>query len=258
MTEDHHGSHRALFWSPSDDLRTLRSSINYVKKVRETVASGTVTIAVIGDPGCGKSKLLGSLLHEHPELLPLSLEQYLGQTESPQYTSFESALFDGPTVNDSCAWNFMSHSGQNRPADTPASPTAWTTGCGSEFDLRSGYTETSTDTLSMVRLPGFDKQYMTVGPILPRLALGHGLPNPTVHLTFHEDLIPASRMKELRRFIDGVLAALCFMLAIVLAALSRRPDALALLLLIISACLHYGRREDPDDFAPCPIRRCQT
>ena len=52
--------------------------------------------------------------------------------------------------------------------------------------------------------------------------------------------------------LDGILAALCLMFVLVLAALARRPDGLIFVLVMLAACLRYGRREEPDDHAFLP------
>jgi len=56
------------------------------------------------------------------------------------------------------------------------------------------------------------------------------------------------------RLIDGKLAALF----IALTVLSRHPNALSFVLVMLAACLRYGRREEPDDHAPMPMREKRT
>jgi hypothetical protein len=80
---------------------------------------------------------------------------------------------------------------------------------------------------------------------------------PLIPLAFREDVLPPGSRTALLRFIDGILAALCLMLVLVLAALSRHLDALTFALVMLAACFHYGRREEPDDHASLPIRRYQ-
>lgn len=60
------------------------------------------------------------------------------------------------------------------------------------------------------------------------------------------------------RLIDGILAALGLILMRVLAALTRQPDAPILVLVMLAACLRFGRREEPEDGSFLPIRRSQT
>jgi len=67
--------------------------------------------------------------------------------------------------------------------------------------------------------------------------------------------LPPDNRAALLRLLGGILAVLCLMLVRVLAALSRRPDALTFVLVMLAACLRYGRREDPDDGTSLPIRR---
>ena len=89
---------------------------------------------------------------------------------------------------------------------------------------------------------------------------GHGfvvLPGPQPLLAFKEGALSRDNRTALLRLLDGILAALRLMLVRVLAALSRHPDALAFVLVLLAACLRYGRRSEPDDHAFLPIRRYQ-
>jgi hypothetical protein len=75
---------------------------------------------------------------------------------------------------------------------------------------------------------------------------------------FNEAALPRDSGVALLRLLDGILAALCLMLVRVLAALSRHPDALMFVLIMLAACLRYGRREEPGDHAFLLTRRYQT
>jgi hypothetical protein len=72
-----------------------------------------------------------------------------------------------------------------------------------------------------------------------------------------DSLLRRSRV-ALLRLLDGILGALCLMLVRVQTALSRHPDALMFVLIMLAACLRYGRREEPGDHAFLPTRRYQT
>ena len=85
-----------------------------------------------------------------------------------------------------------------------------------------------------------------------------GSPGPRLLLAIKDGALPRDDRTALLRFLDGILAALCLMLVRVLAALSRRPDALTFALVLLAACLRYGRRGEPDDHAFLPTRRYQT
>jgi hypothetical protein len=90
---------------------------------------------------------------------------------------------------------------------------------------------------------------------------GHGcvgLPGPRLLLAFKEGALPRDNRTALLRLLDGTLAALRLMLVRVLAAFSRHPDALTFALVLLAACLRYGRRGEPDDHAFLPTRRYQT
>ena len=90
---------------------------------------------------------------------------------------------------------------------------------------------------------------------------GHGLvglPGPRLLLAFRQDVLPSDNRSAFLRLLDGILAALHLMLVRVLAALSRHPDALTFVLVMIAACLRYGRRSEPDDHPFLPPRRYQT
>jgi hypothetical protein len=76
-------------------------------------------------------------------------------------------------------------------------------------------------------------------------------------LGFQADVFPPDNLSAFLRLIDGILAALCLMLVLVLAALCRHPDALAFVLVMLAVCRHYGRGGDPDDHTFLPMRQHQ-
>jgi hypothetical protein len=84
------------------------------------------------------------------------------------------------------------------------------------------------------------------------------LPGPQLLLAFREDVLARAGGSTFLRFLDGILAALRLMLVLVLAALSRHPDALTFVLVILAACLRYGRRSEPANHTFLPPRRYQT
>lgn len=84
------------------------------------------------------------------------------------------------------------------------------------------------------------------------------LPDSRLLLAFRETALLRDSGNALLRLLDGILAALRLMVVLVLAALSRHPDALIFVLVMLAACLRYGRREEPDDHASLPTRRYQT
>jgi hypothetical protein len=71
------------------------------------------------------------------------------------------------------------------------------------------------------------------------------------------ELGPENRA-ALVRLLNGILAVLALMLILVLAVLARRPNALAFVLVMLAACLHFGCRGEPDDDTSLPMRRSQT
>lgn len=86
-----------------------------------------------------------------------------------------------------------------------------------------------------------------------------GLRGRLIALTFREDVLPPDNNAALLRLLDGILAALCLMLVLVLAALGRHLDVRTFALVMLAACLHYGHRGEPADHAFLPsadIRRC--
>jgi len=85
-----------------------------------------------------------------------------------------------------------------------------------------------------------------------------GLPGQRCLLAFREDVLPQDNRSVFLRLLDGVLAALRLMLVRVLAALSLHADALTFVLVMLAACLRYGRRSEPDDHAFLPMRRNLT
>lgn len=83
-----------------------------------------------------------------------------------------------------------------------------------------------------------------------------GLSNPLLLLLrILEDVISADTEAALRHLLDSLVAVLSLVLVQVLAALSRRPDTLTFALVMLAACLRYGRREEPDDDASLRVRR---
>lgn len=86
------------------------------------------------------------------------------------------------------------------------------------------------------------------------LVSAHGAGRPLSYAIF-----PASARREavaaFIRFLDGILAALCLMLMIVLAVLAKRPAVIPFALVILAACLHYGRREEPAEWLFLPMHR---
>jgi hypothetical protein len=66
------------------------------------------------------------------------------------------------------------------------------------------------------------------------------------------DVLPDSKA-ALLRFLGRVLTALSLVLVLVLAALSRHPDAITFVLVMLAVCLRYGRRGDSDGYAFLPF-----
>lgn len=58
--------------------------------------------------------------------------------------------------------------------------------------------------------------------------------------------------------IIGILIAVFLMFTLVLAALIRHPDAPILVLVMLTTCLRYGHRDEPDDLVLLPRRPYQT
>jgi len=67
--------------------------------------------------------------------------------------------------------------------------------------------------------------------------------------------LPPDIRAGLLRFVDGILSALRLMLARVLTALTRPPDALAFVLELLIVALRYGFRHEPGDHGSLPARR---
>ena len=80
-------------------------------------------------------------------------------------------------------------------------------------------------------------------------------PSPPLWLAVVENLFSVDSKATLLHLIDSMLAALCLLLVRVLAALSRRPDVLTFVLIMLAACLRYGRREEADDYSSLPMPR---
>jgi hypothetical protein len=76
--------------------------------------------------------------------------------------------------------------------------------------------------------------------------------------TLYPSLARLESVAALVRLLDGILAALCLLLVLVLTAVTRRPDGLIYVLIMLAACLHYGHRGEPDDrsFLHLRQKRC--
>ena len=79
-----------------------------------------------------------------------------------------------------------------------------------------------------------------------------GLRASPVMLAVRSDVLPRVDRTALLLLLDGILTALRLTLILVLAALARHPDGLTFVLIMLAACLRYGRREEPDDHAFLP------
>lgn len=76
--------------------------------------------------------------------------------------------------------------------------------------------------------------------------------------TIYPILVRLENTGWLIRFLDGILAALSLLLLAVLTALSGHVDLLVFVLVLLAACLRYGRRDEPAAHPFLPIRRNQT
>jgi hypothetical protein len=85
----------------------------------------------------------------------------------------------------------------------------------------------------------------------------YGAVRALTDLTFRPAAPPPDNKPTLLRLLDGILAALRLMVILVLAALSRHPQALTFVLVMLAACLHYGRRAEPAERAFLPMRQFQ-
>lgn len=86
---------------------------------------------------------------------------------------------------------------------------------------------------------------LAAAPLVQGKSTGHGF-------------VPQVDRAALLRLLDGILTALGLTLILVLAALARRPDGLMFVLVMLAACLRYGRREEPGDHAWLPGHQYRT
>jgi hypothetical protein len=77
-------------------------------------------------------------------------------------------------------------------------------------------------------------------------------------LSLSADIFLPEHKATILRLLDGILAALCLVLVLVLAALSQQSNALNFVLVMLAACRRYGRRSEPDGHTFLPMRRYQT
>jgi len=133
-------------------------------------------------------------------------------------------------------------------------------------DLRSAYPADAGLGSSLALAP-FDPRLTDDGQIvdaavftgpLPRGPVDAATSNAILLLRYKGDVLPGDSRAGLLRVVDGILAVLCRLLAIVLTALARHLDAPALVLVLLAACLHYGHRAEPADRAFLPMRRNLT
>ena len=87
-----------------------------------------------------------------------------------------------------------------------------------------------------------DEQFEGASTAVPLAAA----PLVQVRSTEH-GFVPQIDRAALLHLLDGILTALGLTLILVLAALARRPDGLTFVLVMLAACLRYGRREEPGD-----------
>lgn len=84
------------------------------------------------------------------------------------------------------------------------------------------------------------------------------LASEEMHRDEREGALPRETRGALLRLFIGILVAVYLMLRLVLAALTRHPDALTFVLVMLASCLRHGRHDEPDDpaFLPmCPYQR---
>ena len=84
-----------------------------------------------------------------------------------------------------------------------------------------------------------------------------GGPTSGIVLVIREARLQKFR-ENLLRLVDGIRAALCLMLMLILSTLSRRLDALSFVLILLATSRRFGRRSDPGDHAfpaltPVPV-----
>lgn len=99
-------------------------------------------------------------------------------------------------------------------------------------------------------VPYEDRSWLVAGPSGAAVALPPSLAHsvvPSLAYTFWLD--PSWNLRKgLLRLVDGIRAVLWLRLVLVLAALSRRSDALRFVLIVLAASRCYGRRGDPDHY----------
>jgi hypothetical protein len=105
--------------------------------------------------------------------------------------------------------------------------------------------EITPDALTSAQTPSTAEELISVLVALARAVVG-------IRVSTRDKRLVQDYRDGLRRFIDGILAALRFMVIMVLAALSRRPQAPAFLLVLLAAARHYGHRSEPDGHFPPP------
>jgi hypothetical protein len=126
------------------------------------------------------------------------------------------------------------------------------------FGPWSRYTSAAVQPITLAQSFEYGCQGIVIVPCPPAQSLRDILGCRAFRLTFQEDALPTVGKGAFLRFIDGILAALRLMLVLVLTALSQQLAAHTLVLVILAACLRFGRREEPDNHAFLPMRRNQT
>lgn len=169
------------------------------------------------------SRLRYSLLHENAHLL-LTSTSSLTLDCSPNHTGMttvmESAWWLAELIRTDAS---LTGAFDETPATAP-----WSRRIGAPVDM-TAYAQSS------------DKRYC-----------------PPVLRTFRMLVLPPENKAALVRLLGGILAALSLILILVLTALTRHPNVLTLVLVMLAACLHFGRRGEPDDHGSLPMRRNQT
>jgi len=259
---------------------TVKQTIENLADRRSELASGSGFVALVGNCSTGKSTLINVLLGE----------MRLGRAEQPvdkrTLTLWDAAdgygaarINDEPNELASVAEYVVPPTDRAQPAASAAFSRATDSllscpGSGestrddliwpdlSANDLTafvpwSSYTSAAVQPITLAQSFEYGCQRIVIVPCPPAQNLRDILGCRAFQLTFQEDALPAGSTAAFLRFIDGILAALRLMLVLVLTALSQQLDALDFVLVILAACLRYGRREEPDDHAFLPMRRFQ-
>lgn len=206
-----------------------------VARIRDQLATGTPCIVLSGHGGVGKSAIIKALLRE-PDLLSSRRSVKRGIAELDQlHSDLEEDRGDGRLIiydpaGEVCAeYLIQAKTTTTVAASADAADHPWSSAVGS---LSAGSLDPGQ------RTPRDAYEFLMFGP---------GSHAVFLSLTFDEYLFARLR-QELLRLVNRIRMVLRLRLIYIMSGLSRIPEAVNFVLLLLAAARCYGRRTEPSDY----------